>query len=157
MKRVRILSGNPEKVLRNWYGANKYTFLEASNNSSWTNTECQLVIPESYWLLHILKFPYFNDCFLIHFSMVYGASPETTPRNTQCLIPETIRNTYKLRFVTWGYSLAPNVAMKNLKYGSEQAADKSRQPCKSLIIVVRLRVIDSQIYDWLKCRWQNEV
>ena len=156
MERRRTLSGNPKNVLRNWYGANTYTFLEAPNNSSWTNTECQLVIPDSYWLLHILKFPYFNDCFLIHFSMVYGASPETTPRNTQCLIPETIRNTYKLCLVTWGYSLAPNVPMKNLKYGSEQAADKSRQPCKSTIIVVRLRVIDFQICDWLKCRWQKE-
>ena len=93
VKRVRTLSGNPEKVLRNWYGANTYTFLEAPNNSSWTNTEFQLVLPASFWLLHILNFPYFNDCFLIHFSMVNGASPETTPRNTQCLIPETIRNT----------------------------------------------------------------
>ena len=156
VKRVRTLSGNPEKVLRNWYGANTYAFLEAPNNSSWSNTECQLVIPDSYWLLHILKFPYFNDCFLIPFSMVYGASPETTPRNTQCLIPETNRNTYKLCLVTRGYSLAPNVAMKHLKYGSEQAADKSRQPCKSTIIVVRLRVIDFQICDWLKCKWQNE-
>ena len=93
VKRVRTLSGNPEKVSGNWYGANTYTFLEAPNNSSWANTECQQVIPDSYWLLHILKFPHFNDCFLIPFSMVYGASPETTPRNTQCLIPETIRNT----------------------------------------------------------------
>ena len=114
-ERVRTLSGNSEKVLRNWYGANTYIFVEAPNNSSWTNTECQLVIPDNYWLLHILKFPYSNDCFLIPFSMVYGASPETTPRNTQRLIPETIRNTYKLCFVTWGYSLAPNVPMKNLK------------------------------------------
>ena len=156
VKRVRTLSRNPEKVLRNWYGANTYTFLEAPNNSSWTNTECQLVIPDSYWLLHILKFPYFNDCFLIPFSMVYGASLETTPRITQCLIPETIWNTYKLCLVTRGYTLAPNVALKNLKYGSEQAAHKSRKPCKSTIIVVRLCVIDFQFCDWLKCRWQNE-
>ena len=122
MKRIRTLSGNPRKVLRNRYGANTYIFLEAPNNSSWTNTECQLVIPDSYWLLHILIFPYFNDWFLIHSSMVHGASPETTPRTPQSLIPETIRNTYKLCLVSWGYSLAPNVAMKNLKYGSEQAA-----------------------------------
>ena len=156
VKRVRTLSGNPEKVLRNWYGANTYTFLEAPNNSSWTNTECQLVIPDSYWLLHILKLSYFNDCFLIPLSMVYAASPETTPRNTQCSIPETIRNTYKLSLASWGYSLAPNVPMKNLKYGSEQAVDKSQQPCKSTITVVRLRVIDFQICERLKCRWQNE-
>ena len=134
VKRIHTLSGNPKKVLRNWYGANTNFFLEAPNNSSWTKTECQLVIHESYWLLHILKFPYFNDCFLIHSSMVYGASPDTTPRKTQFLIRETIRNTYKLCLVSWGYSLAPNVAMKNLKYGSEQAAEKSPQPCKSTII-----------------------
>ena len=102
VKRIRTLSGNPKKVLRNWYGAKTYIFLEAPNNSSWTNTECQLVILDSYWLLHILKFPSFNDCFVIHSSMVYGASPETTPRTPQFLIPETIRNTYKLCLVSWG-------------------------------------------------------
>ena len=144
VKRIRKLSANPKKVLRNWYGANTYIFLEAPNNFSWTNTECQTVILDRYWLLHILKIPYFNDCFLIHSSMVYGASPETTRRNTQFLIPETIRKTYKLCLVSWGYSLAPNVVMKNLKYGSEQAADKSRQPSKSTKIVVRLHVIDYQ-------------
>ena len=79
--------------------------------------------------------------------MVYGASSELTPRTPQYLIPETTRITYKFCLVTRGYSLAPNVAMKNQKYGSEQAADKSRQPWKSTIIVVRLRVIDFQICD----------
>ena len=86
--------------------------------------------------------------FPIHPSMLYGASPETTPRTRQFLIPEAIRNTCKLCLVPWGYSLAPNVAMKHLKDGSEQAADESWQLCKSTIIVVQLRVIDFQIL-WL--------
>ena len=86
--------------------------------------------------------------FPIHPSMLYGASPETTPRTRQFLIPEAIRNTCKLCLVPWGYSLAPNVATKHLKDGSEQAADKSWQLCKSTIIVVQLRVTDFQIL-WL--------
>ena len=142
MERIRTLSGNPGNSLRNWYGANTYIFLETPNISSWTNTECQLLISDNFWLLHILKFPYFNKTFLIHPSTLYGASPETTPRTRQCLIPEAIRNTCKLCLVPWGYSLAPNVSTKHLKDGSEQAADESRQPYKSRKILFRLRVID---------------
>ena len=100
VKRIRTLSRNPGKVLRNWYGANTYIFLEAPNISSRANTGYQPRILDNFWLLHILKFPYFNNCFLIHPSKLYGAFPETTPRNTQFLIPETIRNNYKLCLVT---------------------------------------------------------
>ena len=142
MKRICTLSGNPGNNLRNWYGAKTYIFLKTPNISSSTNTEYQLLMSDKFWLLRILKFPYFNDCFLIHSSMVYGASPETTPRTSHFLIPKAIRNTCKLCLVPWGYSLAPNVAMKHLKDGSEQAADELRQPCKSTTILVRLRVID---------------
>ena len=148
MNRIRTLSGNPGRNLRNWYGANTYISLETPNISSWTNTEYQLLISDIFWLLHILKFPYFNNTFLMHPSMLYGASSETTPRTPHILIPEAIRNTYKLCLVPWGYSLAPNVATKHLKDGSEQAADESWELCKSAIIVVQLRVIDLQIL-WL--------
>ena len=148
MKRIRTLSENPGNNLRNWYGAKTYIFLEAPNISSWTNTEHQVLIFDNFWLLRILKIPYFKNCFLIHTSMFYGASPETTPRNPQFLNAEAIRSTYKLCLVPWGYSLAPNVATKHLKDGSEQAADESWQLCKSTIIVVQLRVIDFQIL-WL--------
>ena len=88
--------------------------------------------------------------FPIHPSRLYGASPETTPRTRQFLIPEAIRNTCKLCLVPWGYSLAPNVATKHLKDGSEQAADESWQLCKSTIIVVQLRVIDFQFLCLIK-------
>ena len=37
--------------------------------------------------------------FPIHPSMLYGASPETTPRTRQFFIPEAIRNTCKLCLV----------------------------------------------------------
>ena len=148
MKRIRTLSGNPGNKLRNWYGANTYIFLKTPNISSWTNTEYQLLISDNFWLVHILKIPYFNNTFLIHPSMLYGASLETTPRTRQFLIPEAIRNTYKLCLVPWGYNLAPNAATKHLKEGSEQAADESRQLCKSRINVVQLRVIDLHIL-WL--------
>ena len=142
MKRIRTLSGNPRKVIRNWYGGNTSNFLEAPNNTCWINTECQLVISDNFWFLHILKFPHFNNTFLIHSSMLYGAPPETTPRTPQFLIPQAIRNTYKLCFVSWVYSLVANVAAKHLKDGSEQAADKSRQLFKSTIVVVQLRAIN---------------
>ena len=89
VKRILTLSGHPRKVLRNWYGANTSIFLEAPSNSSWTNTEYQLLISDNFWL----KFPYLNNTFLIHPSMLYGASPEMTPRIPQFLIPEAIRNT----------------------------------------------------------------
>ena len=63
MKLIRTFAGNPRKVLRNWYAATTSIFLEAPNNSSWTNTEYQLLISDRFQLLHILTFPYFN----IHF------------------------------------------------------------------------------------------
>ena len=148
MKLIRTLSGNPWNNLRKWYGANTYIFLETPNISSWTNTEYQLLISDNFWFLHILKFPYFNNTFLIHPGMLDGASPETTPRTPQFLIPEAIRKTYKLCLVPWGYSLAPNVATKHVKDGSEQAADESWQLRKCGIYVVQVRVIDSQIL-WL--------
>ena len=144
MKRRRTLSGKPRNVLRNWYGANTYIFLEAPNFFSLTSTEYQLLISDIYRLWHIVKIPYFNKSFIIHPCMLYGASPETTPRTPQFLIQEAIRNTYKFCSVSWGYSLAITVAMKHLKDGSERAAYESRQLSKSTIIVVRLRVIDFQ-------------
>ena len=100
MKRIRTLSGNPGKVWRNWYGANTFNFLEAPNISSSANTEYQILISDNFWLLHILIIPYFNNCFPIHPSKLYGASLETTPRNTQILIPETKLNTYKICLVS---------------------------------------------------------
>ena len=144
MKRIRILSGNPGNNLRNWYEANTYIFPEAPNISFWTNTEYQLLISDNNWLLHILKFPYFNNTFLIHPSMLYGASAETTQRTPQFSIPEAIQNIYKLCLIFWGYSLAPNVATKRLKDGSVQAADESRQLSKNSMILVQLRVLDFQ-------------
>ena len=98
-----------------------------------------------FWLFLAIahtEIPILQQHFPIHPSMLYGASPEKTPRTRQFLIPEPIRNTCKLCLVPWGYSLAPDVATKLLKDGSEQAADESRQPCKSTTILVRLRVID---------------
>ena len=84
MKRIRAISGDPRNTLLNWYGGNTYSLLKAPNFSSWTNTDYQLLIPD-IWQLHILKFPYFNNTFLIHPSMLYGASLETTPRTPQFL------------------------------------------------------------------------
>ena len=104
-----------------------------------------------FWLFLAIahtEIPILQQHFPIHPSMLYGASPETTPRTRQFLIPEAIQNTCKLRLVPWGYSLAPNVATKHLKDGSVQALDESWQLCKSTIIVVQLRVIDFQIL-WL--------
>ena len=45
------------------------------------------------------EIPIFQRLFPIHPSMPYGASPETTPRTRQFLIPEAIRNTCKLCLV----------------------------------------------------------
>ena len=104
-----------------------------------------------FWLFLAIahtEIPIIQQHFAIHPSMLYGASPETTPRTRQFLIPEAIRNTCKLCLVPWGYSLPPNVATKHLKDASEQAADESWQLCKSTTNVVRLRVIDFQIL-WL--------
>ena len=72
MKRIRKLSGILRKVLRNWCGANMSIFLEAPNNSSWTNTDYQLPFSDIFPLLHILKIPYFKNTLLIHPSMLYG-------------------------------------------------------------------------------------
>ena len=90
------------------------------------------------------EIPIVQQQFLIHPSMLYGASSETTPRNPQFLIPEAIRSSYKLHSVSWGYSLAPNVVTKHLKDGSKQAVDESRQLSKSMINVVRLLVVEFQ-------------
>ena len=109
MKRIRTLFGNPGNVLRNWYRPITYIFLEPPNISSWTNTDYHLLTPGCFSRLQILNSPYFNSSFLIHPSMLYGASPETTPGNSQFLIPEAIRSTYKWRSIFRGYPLAHNV------------------------------------------------
>ena len=144
MKRIGTLSGSAGKVIQNSYGANKYIFWAAANNSSWTNTECQLVIPVSNWLLHVLKFPYSNDSFIIHPSMLYGASLETTPRNPHFFDSESNTEYLQVMLSTLRILLSSKRATKHLKGGKEQAADESQQLSKSTITVVGLRVIDSQ-------------
>ena len=43
---------------------------------------------------------------LVYPNMPYGALPATTLRITKCLTPDTIRSTYELCFLLWGYFLA---------------------------------------------------
>ena len=49
--RLRTLSGNPSNVLWNWYGANRYLFLEAPGSSPGTKTMFWLLVLNGYWWL----------------------------------------------------------------------------------------------------------
>ena len=50
-ERLRTLSTNPRNVIRNWYGANTYLFLQSLDSSLGTNTMFWLLILNGNWWL----------------------------------------------------------------------------------------------------------